>query len=125
MPVSRQRFDVDTDTGTWGDTGPAFWGGVLQMRWNPTTADTGADINIVLLPKEADTGDGFIILQKPDKLGADWVMAPYQATHDTGGGFTTAAAQPFVAAGDRLRVKVTPGGAACAGRLYVWIFDGH
>jgi hypothetical protein len=28
---------------------------------------------------------------------------------------------PIVGAGDRLRVRVTPGGGACVGKLYVWV----
>lgn len=130
MPTSRMLFNVSADTGTWGDTGPAVWGGLLQMHWNPTTADTGADLTITLLPKEDDTGDGWIIYNDNDCLGANFTKVPYQATHEAGGAVAstdtgTWSAVPVVFAGDRPRVKVTPGGAAVAGRLYLWFFDGH
>lgn len=125
MPMTRQLFNVSTDTGTWGDTGPAFNGTVMQMHWNPSTADTGADLAISLLPRSGDTGDGWLIYNDNDCLGADFTRAPRQPMHgadgaadpaDTGAAFGV----PIVAAGDRLRIKVTPGGAAVAGRLYIW-----
>jgi hypothetical protein len=126
--MQRHFFNVSTDTGTYGDTGPAFFGSIMQMRWNPTTADTGADLAISLLPKMGDTGDGWLIFNDNDCLGADFVRAPRQSMHgadgapdpaDTGAAFGV----PIASAGDRLRIKVTPGGAAVAGRLYIWTQD--
>lgn len=126
--MQRQLFEVSTDTGTWGDTGPHFSGVIQQIRWNPTTADTGADLAIALLPRQNDTGDGWLIYNDNDSLGVDFVRGLRQPQHgsdgapdpaDTGAAFGV----PIVAAGDRLRVKVTPGGTAVAGRLYVWSRD--
>lgn len=126
--MHRQLFEIDTDTGTQGDTGPPFHGLVYQMRWQPTTADTGADLQIALLPRKDDTGDGWLFVNETDVLGTDFVRAPRQPQHgsdgavdpaDTGAAFGV----PVVGAGDRLRVKVIPGGAALVGRLYVWTGD--
>lgn len=117
--INRQLFEVSTDTGTWGDTGPGFNGALLQMRWNPTTADTGADLRLDVLPKAADTGDGWTIFNDNDCLGTNFVRALRQNLHDSTGAQDTGAG-PIVGAGDRLRVKVTPGGASVAGRLYIW-----
>ena len=117
---NRTRFDVNTDTGTWTDTG---WlsGQLEQIAWKPTTGDTGADLALYLLPTVGDTGDGIEIYNNNDCLGADFVQAPRQPAHDAAG-LDTGVDQyvPIVGAGDRLRVKVTPGGAAVAGTLYVW-----
>ena len=120
--MQRQLFNINTDTGTQGDTGPSFHGEIAQMRWNPTTADTGADLRIDLLPKAGDTGDGWTIWNDNDCLGTNFTKVPIQPKHQSDGFDTGAAVDdaPIVAAGDRLRVKVTPGGAACAGRLYIW-----
>lgn len=125
--MHRQIFEVNTDTGTWGDTGPAFTGQIMQMRWNPTTADTGADLAVALLPRSNDTGDGWEFFNDNDCLGVDFVRVPSQHVHDISGAAemadtgTSVAPAPVVAAGDRLRVKITPGGAACVGRLYIWV----
>lgn len=125
--MHRQLFEVNTDTGTWGDTGPCVEGAVWQMHWNPTTADTGGDLQVAILPKQADTGDGFVIYDDNDCLGSNFVRAPRQGTHDISGDVdaidtgTPASLVPYVMSGDRIRVKVTPGGAAVAGRLYVWV----
>lgn len=122
MTVSRQIFEVSTDTGTWGDTGPNFSGQIVQVHWNPTTVDTGADLTMALLPRAGDTGDGFNVIAQTDVLGTNFQRVPGQRVHDAAGVADTGLA-PVYAAGDRLRVKVTPGGAACAGRLYVWIAE--
>lgn len=123
--MQRQVFEIDTDTGSQGDTGPPFHGAVLQMRWQSLTGDTGGDLQIALLPRDGDTGGGWQFASYVDALGEDFTKAPSQPIHggngaalgaDTG----TQAGVPIVAAGDRLRVKVNPGGAALAGRLYVW-----
>ena len=126
--MNRQIFEVDTDTGTWGDTGPPFFGEVKQMRWNPTTADTGGDLKVALLPREDDTGDGFEFFNDNDCLGTNFQRVPMQPMHGSDGAADpadTGAAWgvPVAGAGDRLRVKVIPGGAAVVGRLYVWTGD--
>lgn len=118
--MNRQLFEVDTDTGTWGDTGPPVFGELVQVHWNPTTADTGADLKLAWLPKAGDTGDGFEFFNDNDCLGTNFQRVPVQANHHSDG-FDTGAAQesPVAFAGERLRVKVIPGGAALVGRLYV------
>lgn len=126
MAIKRHLFNVSTDTGTSalqsGDTGKAVHGQVVQLRWNPTSVDTGGDIYVALLPKEGDSGDGFTIYSKADCLGANFTrFLGYPSSHidghDTGRG---GAAHPY-AAGDRLRIKVLPGQGECRGRLYVYV----
>lgn len=119
--ITRQIFEVDTDTGTWGDTGPPVNGELCQVRWNPTTADTGADLKIAVLPKSGDTGDGFEFYNDNDVMGTNFQRVPVQARHHSDGFDTGAADESLMAfAGDRPRVKVIPGGAAVVGRLYLW-----
>lgn len=126
MTMHRQIFAIDTDTGTQGDTGPSFWGSVEQVYYKAETADTGADLQILQMPKNGDTGEGFRILNETDALGTSFRRVPRQPTHDVSGAEdvadtgTPAEPVPFFGAGDRLRVKVTPGGAAVKGRLYVY-----
>jgi hypothetical protein len=120
--MQRQRFAINTDTGTQGDTGPNFHGEIRQIGWAPTTADTGAALYIALLPVDAlDTAGGLTLLNDEDCLGASFIRAP-MIPGVASDGFDTGVDQyaPAVAAGDRLRIKVTPGGAAVAGTLYVW-----
>lgn len=119
--MQRLLFNISTDTGTQGDTGALQGGEIAMLHWQPTTADTGGDLALTLLPKSGDTGDGFLLSSYNDILGANIQKfgTPFIAG-DTGRAIH--AGGPVVcAAGDRLRVKVTPGGAALAGRLYVWI----
>jgi hypothetical protein len=124
MSWMRQRFDVATDTGSWTDTGPSFTGAIMQMAWNPVTGDTGGDLQVSLVPVQGgDTGESWHLLDDNDCLGADFIKAPRQRTHGFDGTPDTGIAVPFVAHGDRLRVKVTPGGAAVVGQLYVWTVD--
>jgi hypothetical protein len=94
------------------------------MRWVPTTADTGADLQIALLPKQGDTGDGWLFVDDTDCLGVQFTRVPFQQRYGADGSSDTGNDVPVIAAGDRLRVKVIPGGAACAGRLYVWSWNG-
>jgi hypothetical protein len=122
---SRQTFNISTDTGTQGDTGPHFSGEILQMAWSPTTGDTGAGLYVALLPTDGnDTGGGLTILNDEDCLGASFIRVP-TIPGVAIDGFDTGVDQyfPVAAAGDKLRIKVTPGGAAVAGRLRFWIKD--
>jgi hypothetical protein len=119
MAINRQLFTFSTGSSPAGDTGPPINGALLQLHWNPTTVDTGADLQIAVLPRTGDTGDGWVILEDNDCLGTDFTRALRQRLHDSAGAADTGAG-PVVMAGDRLRVKVTPGGSACAGRLYVY-----
>lgn len=125
MPIQRQLFNISTGSSPSGDTGPSMNGELMQIRWNPIVADTGADIRVDLLPRQGDTGDGWTLYSQADCLGSNFVKGLRQPQHgsdgapdpsDTGAAFGV----PIVAAGDRVRVKITPGGAACAGRLYLW-----
>lgn len=123
--MQRLVFSINTDTGTQGDTGPSVTGELAQIRWAPSTGDTGGDLLMAALPRDADTGDGFNIINDNDCLGiTGFLRVPVQSTHHIDG-FDTGAAQeaPYVFCGERLRVKVTPGGAAVAGRLYVYLKD--
>ena len=122
--MQRLIFEVDTDTGSWGDTGIPLHGELAQVRWNPTTADTGGDLKLAILPKSGDTGDGFEFFNDNDCLGTNFQRVPVQSNHHSDGFDTGAAQESLIAfAGDRLRVKVIPGGAAVVGRLYVWTKD--
>jgi hypothetical protein len=122
MTMTRQIFEFN-DTGTAGDTGPATFGAIRQIRWNPTTADTGADLQISLLPRMGDTGDGWLIYSKANVLGAQFAYALGQMAVDHVGKTDTGLAL-IVTAGDRLRPKVVnQAGVATAtvGRLYIWV----
>lgn len=116
--ISRQSFTISTDTGTKGDTGPPISGTIWAMRWQPTTADTGADLYVALVDAQGDTAGGVQMLSDNDCLGAAFTKQPtFPQTHVDG--FDTGASQdvPFVSAMQRIRVKVTPAGAAVAGKL--------
>ncbi|MEY9099066.1 hypothetical protein ABIA24_001975 [Sinorhizobium fredii] len=120
--ITRQIFEFN-DTGRAGDTGPAVFGTIRQIRWNPTTADTGADLQISLLPRQGDTGDGWLIYSKANVLGANFASALGQRAVDAAG-VTDTGLYPIYAAGERLRVKViNQAGVSTAttGRLYIWI----
>lgn len=124
MGVSRQLFEFN-DTGTAGDTGPATFGIIQQMRWNKISGDTGADLQIALLPKMGDTGDGWLIYSKANVLVSNFARAFGQRAVDAAGATDTGLV-PIVAAGDRIRVKVinqAGTGTALAGRLYIWTMD--
>lgn len=122
MTMTRQIFEFN-DTGTAGDTGPATFGAIRQIRWNPTAGDTGADLQIALLPKMGDTGDGWLIYSKANVLGANFAFGMGQMAVDHVGK-TDTGLYPIFAAGDRLRPKVVNQagvGTATVGRLYIWV----
>ena len=121
-------FDgITTDTGVTAniiktDTGPAIWGEITQMRWIPSDPDTGADLELTLLPKTGDTGEGYAFYDNNDCLGVQFTHVPVQQMHHADGRDTGAAIDaPIVAAGERIRGKISGGQAECAGTLYVWI----
>ena len=125
--LSRQRYDVNTDTGTQSFTGSFFMGGLMQIGWNATTPDTGADLEISLQPGDgADTGEGWTVYSNNDCLGADFLQPlSRNVVHANGLDTGTGGAQAAIAAaGDKLAIKVTPGGAAVVGTLYVWTYTG-
>jgi hypothetical protein len=100
-------------------------GSIVQMRWAPETGDTGGDLLIALLPKANDTGGGWVFYDDNDCLGAGFTKVPLQPGHGPDGTDTGVDQyHPIVAAGDRLRIKVTPGGSAVVGDLYIWTYQG-
>lgn len=120
--MQRQIFEFN-DTGTAGDTGPATFGAIRQMRWNPTGGDTGADLHISLLPRMGDTGDGWLIYSKVNALVTNFAHGLGQRQVDSTGKGDTGLV-PIYLAGDRIRPKVVnQAGVATAtqGRLYVWV----
>lgn len=119
--MQRQIFEF-TDTGTFGDTGPAFFGFIHQIAWAPVAADTGCDLAVALVPRQGDTGDGWNILSQANVLGTQFRRVPGQRQHDAAG-LSDTGLVPIVAAGDKLRVKVTNQAgvsSATQGRLYIW-----
>jgi hypothetical protein len=123
---SRQIFNIDGSSSAFSDTGPHFSGAIMQMRWYPTTADTGADLAIDLMPSAAaaDTGQAYTFYNNNDCLGTAFTHVPTQPQHHSDGFDTGASSDvPIVAAGERLRVRITPGGSAVAGKLYIWTAD--
>ena len=121
--MQRQIFDLSGSSSAFSDTGPSFHGAILQMRWYPTTPDTGADLAIDLMPSAAaaDTGQAYTFYNNNDCLGVPFTNVPTQPMHHSDGFDTGASGDvPIVAAGERLRVRITPGGAAVAGKLYIW-----
>jgi hypothetical protein len=135
MPMVRHQFRNITVSGgvAHTDTGPPINGAILQMRWwHP--ADTGqvASIQLSALPDTADTGIGWLIYSSvAANLGTQFTKTPRQPTHDLAGDMdgdtgTPTAPSPWVFAGDRLKLKVTPsdtGVVLSGGRLYIWIFE--
>lgn len=122
MTITRQVFEFN-DTGTAGDTGPATFGAIRQIRWNPSAADTGADLQISLLPRVGDTGDGWLIYSKANVLATQFAYGLGQLAVDQVGKTDTGLCL-IVAAGDRIRPKVVNQagvGTATAGRLYIWV----
>ena len=128
MVMHRQRLRIAAASAgaNSGETGPAFHGAIRQMRWLPTTPDTGADLQLSLLPLSGDTGDGWTFFSQADCLGVQFTKCPMQPMHgsdgqpdpaDTGSAYGV----PIFGAGDRIRAKAIAGGnAAITGRLLIW-----
>lgn len=132
MSVSRQTFTVHTDTGggtsAFVDSGPAFFGRISQIQYDPTTLqvgdtgalDTGADVIFTLEPA------GIQILSVDNFGGAATVDAshlwlPRPPATDTGGA-DVAAWDAIVSAGEHIKVTVTDteGGVGRSGTFRVW-----
>jgi hypothetical protein len=121
MPIKRTRFPL-SDTGTFGDTG--FLNGELaQVRWVPTT-DTGHTLTLTVMPSEGDTGHGFNVLVSDSGFQSDqWTSHPRAKVVDVNQAQDTGMV-PYVAAGDKLRVKiVSTGTGTTSGTLYVYAKD--
>ena len=132
MGIQRILHDLTAGTGTSAkaDTGPPINGAIHAVRWESVgsadtgATDTGADIAIFVQQRESDTGDGLMVLNDNDILGADWVWYPRKnMTLDTGDSTNITNLEPVVAAGERCRIRVTPGSAGVKGRLYMWVKD--
>jgi hypothetical protein len=123
--MQRLKFDISGTTAAFTDTGPGVNGAILQMRWYPTVVDTGGDLRVDLLVDERDTGKSIVVYNDNDCLGAAFTRVPTQPQNHPDGADTGASSDvPFVAAGERLRVTITPGGTSIAGQLYVWVLPG-
>lgn len=126
MTTMRQTFTF-ASSATVTDTGPPMFGRLLQTRWEQTgTGDTGADLAIYAQQREADTGDGILVVNDNDCLGVDFFRQYRMPMHATDGGQLDTGADlsdAVVMAGDRLRVRITPAGGTVSGRLYVWTKD--
>jgi len=74
------------------------------MAWEPSTGDTGGDLQIVMLPTRSDdTWSGFLIFNDNDCLGADFMKAPRQRFHGPDGSvMDTGEGAPIVLEGERL-----------------------
>ena len=112
------------------DTGPPITGVIHMVRFesygsaDTGATDTGADLQLFLQQREADTGDGVLILNDNDILGADRLWLPRKnATLDTGDSTNITNLEPVYAAGERIRARIVPGSAGVRGRLYIWVKD--
>jgi hypothetical protein len=114
--IVRHAFDVSTDTGTLTLHSPPVYGEILQAAWHRSRGDTGGNFSLVLL-QDSDTGIPILECGLTPGL----VKAPRQPACAPDGFDTGVDAYvPFAAALERLRLTVTPTGAALAGRLFVW-----
>jgi hypothetical protein len=130
MTVSRIAFRINAASASVasGDSGQLY-GCIQQMAWRPVVGDTGADLSVTLCPLASggDTAGGITVVDDADCMGSAFTRVPLQPAHSFEGADTGVDAHwPFVGAGDRLRVKVQPGGSsAVAGTLYVWCYSGN
>lgn len=124
----RLRYDFTrsaaADTGRLGDTG-YLWGKLEQIAWQPTAGDTGDTglIEVTLLPKESDSGDGILIYTESRAFGSGnftrYVRQPEHASDGTDTGVDSYT--KVIGMGGRLRVKMRLGDTGATGRLYVWV----
>ena len=99
----------------------------MQLGWNASTGDTGADLEISLQPGDgSDTGEGWLIYNNNDCLGEDFLQSVTRTNVHANGSDTGVSGSQSVcaSANDKLHVKVTPGGSAVVGTLYVWTYTG-
>src|SRR5262245_3951051 len=110
MTITRQqRVIAASDTGSFCDTGPPVFGRFCQLMWQVTQADTGCDLQLFAQPREADTGDGFLLFSRTDFLGADRQRNPMKlASHDDGYDTGRVIETQPVLAGERVRVRIIP-----------------
>jgi len=122
MTIKRIRFAVAAN-GSFGDTG--FMNGELQqIRW-VHVRDTGVALRLTILPSEGDTGHGFDVWTSDTGTSQTTFTAFPRARpqHGTGvGGASDTGWVPYVAAGDKLRLKGVIKGdtGICTGTLYCY-----
>ena len=131
--ITRIVMDINDGAGggsAFNDTGPGLVGELVQMRWDPVQADTGADLALEqMLTGAADTGDMYRFYNDNDVLGTSFTKCVRQSTHDvsgdpydTGGDFR----EPIFFAGEKVRARITPGDTGhIEGNLYLWVRNEH
>lgn len=125
MAVNRQTFAINNTVAGKTQAGPAFEGGVLQLRWAPEQGDTGGDLSVLLCPNAGDTGGAFEIFSGANCLGSAFCKGlamplVHKNNSDTGVGRAQGA---YVSAGEHLLVKVTSD-TGVEGKLYVTTYTG-
>lgn len=117
MILTRHAFNVATDSGgDFTDTGPPIFGMVYQVSCDTGAFDTGCDFRLEAVNSRV------VIAHWENAGGSAWARGPRMLTYDTGG--AAVGDQPFVVAGDRLRVTVTQSEGVTgskAGRVFVWV----
>lgn len=119
--ISKQVFNILTDTGgDFVDTGPAFDGAVVQVRYvadGSTPLDSGADILLDLIPSGVRIADY-------DNIGAgSFTKIPKLPVADTGGANVSALREFAHSAGESLRLTVNQSDGATGtrtGKVHVW-----
>lgn len=114
--ITRQKFEFPV--GKRGDTGAPANGVLHQIRWL-LGSDTGQNVTVSVLPKQGDTGEGYVVYSKVN--GFDAIVTPGLFGHDTGSGSSFV---QYSLASERIRVKITNDtGVAtpnASGTLYAW-----
>ena len=120
MAISRQVFNISTDTGgDFTDSGPAFFGIVTQARLAATGLDTGCDIELTL------SGSGVVVGKWDNVGGSTFTKSPRQQYHDTGG-VALGANEYIYSAGDHLKLVVEQSAGVTGsktGTFYVWTLN--
>jgi hypothetical protein len=124
MAVNRQTFAINNTAAGKTQSGPAFEGGVLQLRWAPEQGDTGGDLSILLCPNAGDTGGAFEIFSGANCLGAAFckglaMPVVHKNNSDTGVGSDGV----YASAGEHLLVKVASD-TGVEGKLYITTYTG-
>lgn len=125
--MQRTTININQASGTAviTDTGPVLVGELVQIRWDPTEGHAASTLALEqMLAGASDTGDSYRFITATD-LSAQFVKCPRQALHDAAGSVfdTGGAREPVYWAGEKLRIRLTPGdtGHAVAGNLHIWM----
>lgn len=121
--MNRSPFPVSVSGGTAYSESVRVDGPIHQLRWH-AAADTGqiASIDLTILPDTVDTGPGWSFYARAAaNVATQFVAVPTQEIHDAAAASDTGYA-PIVAAGDRIRLTVTPDdtGVAFNATCYLW-----